>query len=848
MRIDTHSNEREHDVRSLLSAGSFEEICGASPSSYVNLNFDDLDLTPNSSDIMRDWQLIPSSPHSPYNNPRSVSGESSHSRHDATQRAPRTFSIQSSMSSAVHSGGQMLSPFTSSPEDRFTSHTLFTVPPAQPSSMDQQTLADMFAFTTAQVQLQPLNTTAPAYPSTAPRHAGPRYPSQMGYNVSNDTLSLQDSWAGQASRAPFSADAGALLFAPEYPSFDNPFAHYAAQPSTGPVGTEQSISPGTRDSPMNQPQWPVPVPSYAGSFADEQPSYNPDLLTIHTGGFELERTMSFPRSLGSSDIGPSRPHADPSDDVGTAHRLPQKSITPPVVIKQEEAPATTISRNRQYRFEPYAPSATAPTPSRPHGPQRPPQNRRVGGRQLGHKFDSEKANKIKERREDGACWVCSLQRDECSGGDICQRCHRRSSRPHADVTLGCDRTKLQDLKDIFVPKIITAMYEKKAVEDFARAHIGYWHKKAIIVPCKLIWGFAPIEVEMYEFAPRDEVIRHSVLGVSDWVTNTSDIEKMLSPPLGMEMINGHDSQKFNQEVDDIVNNWLHIFVPRFYSKSEDEFPKRLLSLMADFCRSPAEEVCHTPSSTTDEYPISGVFPLQTVSPSTSADHPQTKLLRDVFRLLIVTYCLSHAVTIAESRRMNTLSQMQCANKHMYQKHCGPKLANRQLKHIFSTLRDRLMERILKQLSQYLKSSRRHERWTAAFCAILGLAVAHEQSQQLIHLILATEVDEGNISPHEAKRVGEQACEVIDERFDFIAKLFRLKYHQKFNPLRDRTKPGMREQLGERAFDFINAVANVTAAKGEFLRERARERISSDNQLKYTARLQASFLLSFWPPT
>lgn len=178
----------------------------------------------------------------------------------------------------------------------------------------------------------------------------------------------------------------------------------------------------------------------------------------------------------------------------------------------------------------------------------------------------------------------------------------------------------------------------------------------------------------------------------------------------------------------------------------------------------------------------------------------------------MTYYLSHAVTIAESRREPTLKQMSCYQPGMYEKHCGPKLANRQLKHLFSTLRDRLIDKILKQLSQFLKSSKRHERWTAAFCAILGLAVAQEQSQQLVHLILDTEVDEGKITPHEARRAGEKACEIIDERFDFVTKLFRLKYHQKFNPLKDRSKPMVREQLGERAYGFIEDVASLAAHK------------------------------------
>ena len=121
--------------------------------------------------------------------------------------------------------------------------------------------------------------------------------------------------------------------------------------------------------------------------------------------------MSFPHSLDSSDVGTSRQQHDSSEDVGTISGPRKSSITPPVFIKQEDQPMTH-SRNKNYRFEPYAPPAAPHPQPRQLGPRRPPASRRVGGRILGTKFAPQKTEKIKERREDGACWVCSLQRDE----------------------------------------------------------------------------------------------------------------------------------------------------------------------------------------------------------------------------------------------------------------------------------------------------------------------------------------------------------------------------------------------------------------------------------------------------
>lgn len=331
------------------------------------------------------------------------------------------------------------------------------------------------------------------------------------------------------------------------------------------------------------------------------------------------------------------------------------------------------------------------------------------------------------------------------------------------------------------------MYEKPAVERFAAAHIGRWHEKPIRVPCRIIWGFEPIFVDMLEFTPRDSIVANAVIARDDWANQQTSTTTMPSPPLGMSLVDRDNFQEFNQEVDDIVCKWLAHFVPRFYSKNEDDFCRTLLKLLADF----------------------------STSLTTQQNSQEQKFLRDVFRLLVVTYLLAHAVTIDPKQQESTLSQMSTYKPGAYPKNALPKLANRQLKHMFSNMRDRLTDRVLKSLSQFLKSSKRHERWTAAFCAILGLAVAMEQTQQMVHVNYGTHVVEGTVSDSEAMRRGEKVVAQVDDRFTFVTKLFRHKYHQKFNPLRDVNKKEMREQLGERAWGFVKKVVDLVVEKGKF---------------------------------
>lgn len=88
--------------------------------------------------------------------------------------------------------------------------------------------------------------------------------------------------------------------------------------------------------------------------------------------------------------------------------------------------------------------------------------------------------------------------------------------------------------------------------------------------------------------------------------------------------------------------------------------------------------------------------------------------------------------------------------------------------------------------------------------------------QLVHLIFTTEAKDGMLSEHEAAYEGVKACERIEDRFIFITKLFRLKYHAKFNPLRDYEKKEMKEHLSSKQLDFVKSVARLCAEKSELL--------------------------------
>jgi hypothetical protein len=185
---------------------------------------------------------------------------------------------------------------------------------------------------------------------------------------------------------------------------------------------------------------------------------------------------------------------------------------------------------------------------------------------------------------------------------------------------------------------------------------------------------------------------------------------------------------------------------------------------------------------------------------------QGKHLREVLRLVVVTYIMGHKLTIAEETKYDTLSKLSSCmpEPDAYEEQCAPRMANRQLKYLFAQLMRKIQSDVLSKLQQALRSGN-VKRWTAAFVAILGLAMVLEHTQRSIRLLTDSMVATNRMTSGEAEAQADRLCGAIDEWFDFIANLFKRKYTRSFNPLKtDET-----EKLGEQAMGFVKDVQALT---------------------------------------
>lgn len=196
------------------------------------------------------------------------------------------------------------------------------------------------------------------------------------------------------------------------------------------------------------------------------------------------------------------------------------------------------------------------------------------------------------------------------------------------------------------------------------------------------------------------------------------------------------------------------------------------------------------------------------------DCTQKELLREVMRLQVITYIYSRASTIVNGdlHLLNTLHYT-VRNGVEYGKATSARLANRQLKYLYTSLWIEIMEKVLKKLQQVLRSSRGGAKWSSAFCAVLGLGMAFEEIQRCAHAHQEADQIMGNITEWEATGNAERACRTIDEKFFFLTTLFRWKYHRGFNPFRNMHDRKVQEALGSAALEFVQEVDELITEKG-----------------------------------
>jgi hypothetical protein len=327
------------------------------------------------------------------------------------------------------------------------------------------------------------------------------------------------------------------------------------------------------------------------------------------------------------------------------------------------------------------------------------------------------------------------------------------------------------------------MHENGYLMDYCNQYIRQWLNVEITIYMTCGQKDMPrIPVKVYEFLPIGEELLVQRQYIIDVDTHQRRTVLKRSPALGMQQINHLEEKVYDKYISDIVDNYIDTFGELCWREDDNDFQQKLFHLMTRL----------TPKS-----------------------RDEAKLIREVFRLIVVTFIMGHALTISDETRHGSLSNMHGYDGD-YANYTSPRMTNRQLKYFFNRLHNTILSGVLKELQQIFRSSKGCDKWHAAFIAVVGLCMAQEDQQKTIHCVMETAAQTTG-DPLAAQITAESACREIDQRMAFITHLFRLKYHRKCNPLKEPERdwehePGFGNESSVR---FVRQVAQLCTDNSEY---------------------------------
>ena len=292
-----------------------------------------------------------------------------------------------------------------------------------------------------------------------------------------------------------------------------------------------------------------------------------------------------------------------------------------------------------------------------------------------------------------------------------------------------------------------------------------------------------IPVKVYEFVPKGDTLLKQLQYRTDPGSNKRVMYQKQSPPLGMVHINYNEEKKYEKYVSDIVDNHLDAFGELCWMEDDNDFQQKLFRLMTR------------------------------VKPK---NDDEAKLFREVFRLIVVTFIMSHTLTIAPETKYAILSRMHSFNGQN-ETYTSPRMTNRQLKYFFSRVQRSIQNSLLNKLQQIFKSSKGCDKWLAAFITIVGMCMALEDQQKTIHLVQTTKSTTEGLDVRDAQNHADHANREIDTQMHFIQQIFRWKYNRKHNPLLNADHDWEKEVgFGDASsVNFVRQVAQLVKENSRF---------------------------------
>ncbi|KAF2844055.1 hypothetical protein T440DRAFT_484466 [Plenodomus tracheiphilus IPT5] len=387
-------------------------------------------------------------------------------------------------------------------------------------------------------------------------------------------------------------------------------------------------------------------------------------------------------------------------------------------------------------------------------------------------------------------------------------------------TLRYDPFDFIDLYPYFSAPILTQMHEEPVLKRLVTDSVRRWVDPSVD-EVRTVWmtcgrkAMPAISVRASEFLPQGSGLVSQIQYIMSPETQQRVAVKKQSPPLGMQWLTFEDEKRCDEYITRIVDHHLDAFGELCWEEEDNGgFPQKLLQLMAN------------------------------LSPRMNN---KAKLLHEVLRLIVVTFIMSHTLTMVEEKKEKTLARMiSYLPKSYEQDYTSPRLINRQLKFLFSRLQHSIQATVLQILEQVFKYPKDRDGLVAAFVAVLGMSMTQEDRQITIHSVTSTSSSAEGINEEIAQKEAVVACESIERVTHAVQDVFQSRYSQEFDLLRNADDSWIPETgfSNPSSIKFVREVLQLTKENLHFLQERQQVPLSHHNQTKYSTRLVARFLLLF----
>ncbi|TKA76155.1 hypothetical protein B0A49_03729 [Cryomyces minteri] len=335
---------------------------------------------------------------------------------------------------------------------------------------------------------------------------------------------------------------------------------------------------------------------------------------------------------------------------------------------------------------------------------------------------------------------------------------------------------------------MTSMHELEELRAFYGQHVDSVYQDALEVEFES--GHGPkIICEVYQFKPRTPELLRQLQYVKNSFTGKYEAREERSPPLAMQLMENRDVSLYDSYLDLFVEHHLPGFPRCCFADEPDNFQPRLLALMCELYHGTANE----------KKPF------------------LRPVLHSVLRLVVATYIMGHTLNLSDNTKDEIVRRLG-SPREKFGRFCSPRMANRQLKFLFSFLHRKCMKALLSKIQNILRHSKVRETWVLAFCAVLGLGMVDEEVQKTIHIIMNSRWTRRQTPQADAEWQAQWACEAIDKKFEYITDLFRRKYNsssRSMNPLANYDHTEVAQCLGGAATDFVRRVHALVVEKGVY---------------------------------